>query len=256
MMRTVLVRLSLVALVAGLTAAVPFAQAAKPDDAGQQTITRQQADEIIQELKDIKLLLQRLTQSAPQAVPPAAEVKLPSVTGYMLGQPNAPVTMVEFTDLQCPYCRQFHVTAFDDIKKNYIDTGKLRYISLDFPLNIHPLAMPAAEAAQCAGAQGKYWEMRHTIFENNPHLTPGIFQTFAQDLKLNMKEFDTCVSSNRFAGTIAKEQEEGEAAGVTGTPTFVIGPTSATGLDGTRIVGVAPFAVYDAQIRKVLGGGK
>ena len=68
--------------------------------------------------------------------------------------------MVEFTDLQCPFCRQFMLTSFDEIKKNWIDTGKLRYISRDFPLDFHAQAMPAARAARCAGEQGKFWEMR------------------------------------------------------------------------------------------------
>ena len=253
-MHKLLVRHSLAAVIAGLAAAVPFAQAAKPADTG--TITRQQADEMIQELKQIRLLLQRLTtpQQAPQGPPPSAEVKLPSITGYMLGQPNAPVTMVEFTDLECPFCRQFHMTAFEEIKKNYIDTGKLRYISLDFPLNIHPYAMQAAEAAQCAGEQGKFWEMRHVIFVNNPHLTPDSFETFAKNLKLNLARFDACVLAGKYAEQIAKDQEEGAEAGVSGTPTFIIGRTTATGLDGIRIVGAQPYPVFNAQIQKALAG--
>ena len=254
-MRKVLVRLSLVAAFAGLTAAVPFAQARKPA-AANQTITHQQADEIIQELRQIRLLLAARAaqpQPAPQAPPSNGRVKLPSISGYMLGQPNAPVTMVEFTDLQCPFCRQFHLTSFEQIKKNYIDTGKVRYISLDYPLSMHPLAMPAAEAAQCAGEQGKFWAMRHTIFLNNTHLTPTSFETFAKDLKLDLAKFNTCVSTNRYAAQIAKEQQEGVLAGVSGTPTFIIGRTSANGLDGVRIVGAQPYAVFDAQIREALG---
>ena len=252
-MRKVLVRLSLVAVIAGLAAAVPFAQAAKPADTG--TITRQQADEMIQELKQIRMLLQQLTrpQPAPQAAP-SANVTLPSISGYMMGQPNAPVTMVEFTDLECPFCRQFHMTAFEEILKNYIETGKVRYISLDFPLSIHPYAMPAAEAAQCAGEQGQFWQMRHTIFVNNAHLTPTIFDSFAKELKLNLTQFDACVTSKKYAARIAQDQQEGAMAGVSGTPTFVIGRTSAKGFEGVRVVGAQPYAVFEAQIQKALGG--
>ncbi|MDE3156439.1 MAG: DsbA family protein [Acidobacteriota bacterium] len=256
-MRRSLVRLSLVAVIAGLAGAVPFAQADRPADQ-QETITRQQADEIIQELKQIRMLLQRVTTpqpaQAPQGPAPSAEVKLPSVSGYMLGSPIAPVTMVEFTDLECPFCRQFHMTAFEQIKKNFIDTGKLRYISLDFPLNIHPYAMQAAEAAQCAGEQGKFWEMRHIIFVNNPHLTPDSFETFAKDLKLNLERFDACVLAGKYAEQITKDQEEGAEAGVSGTPTFIIGRTTATGLDGVRLVGAMPYPFFEAAIQKALAG--
>ena len=80
--------------------------------------------------------------------------------------------MVEFTDLQCPFCRQFALTSFDEIKKNWIDTGKLRYISRDFPLDFHAQAMPAARAARCAGEQGKFWEMRLGLMRNANLLTP------------------------------------------------------------------------------------
>ena len=250
-MRNILVRLSLVAVIAGLAAAVPFAQAAKPADAG--TITRQQADEMIQELKQIRMLLQQLTRPAPRAAP-SANVTLPPISGYMMGQPNAPVTMVEFTDLECPFCRQFHMTAFEQIQKNYIETGKVRYISLDFPLSIHAYAMPAAEAAQCAGEQGQFWQMRHTIFVNNEHLTPTIFDTFAKDLKLNLTQFDACVTSKKYAARIAQDQQEGTLAGVSGTPTFVIGRTSAKGVEGVRVVGAQPYAVFEAQIQKALAG--
>lgn len=226
---------------------------------GGQTITREQANEIIQELRDIKTLLQRMAvpqPAAPQGPPPSQTVTLPSIAGYMLGSPTAPVTMVEFTDLQCPFCRQFHMTAFEQIQKTYIDTGKVRYISLDFPLSIHPFAMPAAEAEQCAGAQGQFWQMRHTIFLNNAALTPASFETFATELKLDLPKFNACVAANTYAAQIAKDQQEGAAAGVSGTPSFVIGRTSARGLTGVRMVGAQPFAVFDAQIRAVLNNSK
>jgi protein-disulfide isomerase len=245
---------------AALAASLPAllaAQTKAPATGADQTITRRQADEIIQELRDIKTLLQRMAvpqPAAPQGPPPSQHVTLPSVAGYMLGSPTAPVTMVEFTDLQCPFCRQFHMTAFEQIKKNYIDTGKVRYVSLNFPLSMHPFAMPAAEAAECAGAQGKFWDMRHTIFVNNANLTPGSFETFATDLKLDLSKFNACVNANTYAAQIAKDQQEGALAGVSGTPTFVIGRTSAQGLDGVRMVGAQPYAIFDAQIRSLLGG--
>ena len=84
----------------------------------------------------------------------------------MLGRADAPVTLVEFTDLECPFCRSFHVGAFEKVKQTYIDSGKVRFVSFDFPLDIHPNARPAALAVRCAGEQGKFWEMRHLVTVN------------------------------------------------------------------------------------------
>src|SRR5262245_15693319 len=115
----------------------------------------QQNDQILQELRAIRQLLEKLagplgaTAPANAGVPGAnAPVKLSELGGFVLGKADAPLTMVEFTDLQCPFCRQFHITTFEQLKKDYIDTGKLRYFALDFPLeSLHPLAMQAARAA-------------------------------------------------------------------------------------------------------------
>ncbi len=172
----------------------------------------------------------------------------------MLGKPDAPLTMVEFTDLQCPFCRQFHITAYEQIKKDYIDTGKLRYISRDFPLaQLHPLAQAAAKAGRCAGDQGKFWEMRHTILVNNPQLTPASFDTFAQDLKMNVAAFKACEADPaKFQAELQKDEADGAAAGISGTPSFIIGRTSASGLDGIRVVGAQPYAAFDAKLKALL----
>ncbi len=82
----------------------------------------------------------------------------------MLGDPGAPVTIIEFSDFQCPFCQKFHSETFPQIKKTYIDTGKVRFVYRDFPLSFHPGAQPAAEAAECAHAQGKFWEMHEALF--------------------------------------------------------------------------------------------
>ena len=221
---------------------------------------QQQNDQILQELRQIRQLLEKLAGplgqqgAAPTAAPTDDHVKLGPVTGYMLGKPDAPLTMVEFTDLQCPFCRQFHITAYEQIKKDYIDTGKLRYISRDFPLaQLHPLAQAAAKASRCAGDQGKFWEMRHTILVNNPTLTPTSFDTFAQDLKMNVAAFKACEADpTKFQAELQKDETDGAAAGVSGTPSFIVGRTSASGLDGIRIVGAQPYAAFDAKLKALL----
>src|SRR5471032_2808828 len=193
----------------------------------------QQNDQILQELKAIRQLLEKLAGPLGQPgapVPTAAaapaddHVRLAAVTGMVLGKPDAPLTMVEFTDLQCPFCRQFHVTAYEQIKKDYIDTGKLRYISRDFPLDtIHPYAISAARASRCAAEQGRFWEMRHTILVNNAALTNDIFATFAQDLKLNVPNFKTCTAdASRLQADLQQDLGDAGGVGVSGTQTFVI----------------------------------
>ena len=243
--------------------AVVVALAAGTSTASAQSL-QQQNDQILQELRAIRQLLEKLAgpvNGQPGApVPTAAaapvndNVKLANVTGYVLGKADAPLTMVEFTDLQCPFCRQFHTQAFEQIKKEYIDTGKLRYISRDFPLDsIHPYALAAARAARCAADQGKFWDMRHAILVNNATLNNDVFATFAGDLKMNVNTFKTCTAdASKFQADIQKDLSEGNAVGIQGTPSFVIGKTSANGLDGVRFVGAQPYAQFDAKLKELL----
>jgi protein-disulfide isomerase len=232
--------------------------------AAQQSL-QQQNEQILQELRAIRQLMEKLAGPlngapggpVPTAAAPAPvndNVKLTNVTGYVLGKADAPLTMVEFTDLQCPFCRQFHTTAFEQIKKDYIDTGKLRYISRDFPLDsIHPYAQAAARASRCAADQGKFWDMRHAILVNNATLSNDVFATFAADLKMNVNTFKACTAdTSKFQVEIQKDLSEGSAVGIQGTPSFVIGKTSANGLDGVRFVGAQPYAQFDAKLKELL----
>src|SRR5438046_10738064 len=102
------------------------------------------------------MLLERLTTPQPSGSPQPQTGKVTNMKGYVLGRPDAPLTMVEFTDLQCPYCRQYVTVTFEEIKKNWIDAGKLRYISRTFPLDFHPQAIHAARAAPCPGREGNF----------------------------------------------------------------------------------------------------
>jgi protein-disulfide isomerase len=239
------------------------AQSASPQPAPAQFPQDQQ---VLDELKKIRQLLQLIEQmiaqqNAPARAPGPTEDKTQlgsvTVTGTALGKSDAPLTMVEYTDLQCPFCRQFHVNVFDQIRKDYIDTGKLRYISRDYPLDmLHPLAQSAARAARCGANQGRFWEMRHGILVNNAHLTADTFTTLAQDLHLDVLAFTACLTDQtRFQTEIQKDVADGSAVGVTGTPSFVVGRSSAAGVtDGVRIVGAQPYGVFDTRFKELLGG--
>jgi protein-disulfide isomerase len=222
----------------------------------QTTITSQQADEILKELRAIRGAIERLQIAAPpqpQAPPPPPEkVKIANVSGYMLGRPDAPLTMVEFTDLQCPFCNRFALQTFDQLKKEYIDSGKVRFITRDYPLGFHPFALPAAKASRCAGDQGKFWELRNALVRNADKLSASFITQTAASLKIDMKAFEACTASAQYDPAIQKDVAEAGSCDVSGTPTFFIGKTSAQGIDGHRIVGAQPYALFQAKIEELL----
>jgi protein-disulfide isomerase len=224
--------------------------------AAAQTITTQQADQIIKELQLLRQAVERLqAPPAPQVQAPPAppeSVQIANVSGYMLGRPDAPLTMVEFTDLQCPFCNRFALQTFDQLKRDYIDTGKVRFISRDYPLDFHPQAMPAARASRCAGDQGKYWELREALVKNAPQLSAAFITQQAAALKLDMKQFDLCVKGTEYDSAINKDMTEGNGFAVNGTPTFFVGKTTAQGFEGFRIVGAQPYAVFQQRLDALL----
>jgi protein-disulfide isomerase len=220
--------------------------------------SKSKQDEILNELRQIRQLLEKLTTAPTVAQAPAPQpapaVKLAELGGNVIGKADAPLTMIEFTDMQCPYCRQFHLTTFDQLKKNYIDTGKLRYVSRDFPLDaIHPQAQAAAKAVRCAGEQGRFWDLRHQVLLNNAQLNPAMVSTLAEDLRLDMPAFRGCVDQPaRFDVDIKKDVTDGTSIGVSGTPSFVIGRSTPNGVDGVLLVGALPYTVFEARFKELL----
>ena len=215
-------------------------------------ITSEQAQDIVNELKQIRQLLEKM-QSGQQAQAPDDKVSYRfSPGGFSLGDARAPVVMVEYTDFQCPFCQQFHNTAFAQIKANYIDTGKLRFVSRDFPLDFHENARRAATAGRCAAEQGKYWEMRHLMIVNAEQLKADNLITYAANVKLDVPKFRSCLESDRFKAQIDQDIAEGEIAGVQGTPSFVIGRIENDKLEGVRLVGAQPYAQFDVRIQELL----
>jgi protein-disulfide isomerase len=203
-----------------------------------------------------ELILQELARirQALENVPGYDRVKLTNVSGDFLGSADAPLTMVEFTDLQCPFCREYHMTVFQQIKHEYIDSGKLRYFTRDFPLeSLHPLAIDAVRATYCARAQGKFWEMRHTILANNIDLKPGSFRDFAQTLRFDTAHFQACMDTTAAIDRQwQRDRGEGIAMGISGTPSFVIGRSGADGVDGIRLSGAKPYNVFKIKFEELL----
>ena len=224
-----------------------------PAIASAQTPTQQQMDEILKELKAIRQLLERQAQAVP-APPPTDRVRLGSSEGHTLGRSDAPIVMVEFTDLQCPFCSRFARTTFEEIRKAYIDTQKVRFITRDFPIpQLHPHAQIAARSSRCAEEQGKYWEMRTALVQNADKLSPAFITETGAGLKLEGKAFQACLDSTRFQSEIQKDIDVAGSVGITGTPSFVIGRANPDGsIEGVRVVGAQTFAAFEARFKELL----
>lgn len=210
-------------------------------------ITRSQADAILDELKQIRGLLE--AQVKPAVANPTAQKRTVRVqSGYSLGSDTAPLTLIEFTDYQCPFCRGFQNNTFDQIRKLYIDTGRLRFISRNLPLDIHPDAMRSAEAAMCAGDQGGYWPMRDFLFTSSSLSTERILES-ARNLKLDSEMFRACLDGEKHKTEILNDVNEAKALQINGTPAFVVGKTTTFGVEGYVTVGALSLAQFDAALK-------
>lgn len=193
------------------------------------------------------------TPSAP-AAPEATADPATADDDPTLGEDDAPVTVIEFTDYQCPFCGRHFTDTYGQIKKNYVDTGKVKYVVRDFPLSFHPHAQKTAEATECADDQGKFWQMHDKIFEtqatwsNSADVVPTLKQ-YAADLKLNTSTFNTCLDNGTHAAEVAKDMADGSSAGISGTPGFwILGPNGET----KNISGAYPYATFQAAIDAML----
>lgn len=173
----------------------------------------------------------------------------------MKGDPDAPVTIVEFSDYQCPFCRRFHNEVLPSIEKEYISTGKVRYIFRDFPLSFHKKAVPAAVSANCAGEQGKYWVMNDFLFNNPSKLDKESVLASAKELGLDYEKFKNCLSSNDYESEINNDFKKGREYGVKGTPSLFIGKTGdGDKMEAIYLRGLRPFDSIKPIIEKLLQG--
>ncbi len=181
----------------------------------------------------------------PPERPTPGPAEIPITDAYSIGEPDAPVTIIEYTDFQCPYCVRHYQQTYPQIVDQYVNTGLVRYVFKDFPLTqIHPQAIEAAEAARCALDQGAFLEMHDIIFArqqewsgNNP---VELFTGYAGQLGLNSDEFRECLTSNKYEEAVVADLQEGVALGVTGTPSFFI--------NGYSLTGAQPFEIFQQAI--------
>lgn len=170
---------------------------------------------------------------------------------------EAKVAIVEFSDFECPFCQRFHNDTFTSIKKDYIDTGKAVFVYRDYPLTFHePGATDAAMAGECVqelGGDKKFFEFADEAFKYTGSNNRTQLKQIAGQLGLDQNRFNDCLDNNRHAEEIKKDTADGSAAGVSGTPGFIVGTLNADGsVDGEVIAGAQPYAVFQAAIDRQL----
>jgi len=217
---------------------------------------------------EIKEMISEIEAKSSSPVPQPAQVPTPpsapqtfqvSFDGEPVkGNPDAPVTVVEFSDFQCPFCSRFFEQTLPLIQENYIDTGKIKFVYKDLPLDsLHPNARSAHIAAECADEEGKFWEYHDVLFQKqavwqrlaSSDLDITLSQ-FAVDLGMQAASFESCMESQDIADEVNQDTLEAARYGTTGTPTFFIG----TEKDGfIKMVGAQPYASFQRAIDAQLG---
>ena len=175
----------------------------------------------------------------------------------MKGNPQAGITIVEFSDFQCPFCARFHTMTLPLIEQNYVATGKVNFVYRDFPIQgIHPNAVPAALASECADDQGKFWEFHDLLFVNQKNwegleipVAMNAFKQYAVSIDLNMEEFNDCFDSGKYLAEVNADLEDGKKYGVTGTPGFFVGNEK---IGFVKIIGAQPYSTFQDVLDKML----
>jgi len=185
------------------------------------------------------------TQAAqPAQAPPQIDMEALVDDDTIKGDKNAPVTIVEWSDFECPFCTRFYQNTLGQIDEQYIKTGKVKLVYRDFPLGFHKNAQKAAEAAECADEQNKFWEMHDKLFDNGVSGGVSSFKQFASELDLDTSKFNDCLDSGKMADEVKKDLSDGSAAGIRGTPGFII--------NGQLVSGAQPFEAFKQVIEAEL----
>ena len=214
-----------------------------------------------EEIKEILTAIQKAP--APQPTQQPSQPNAPQIFQISLdddpfkGDPNAPVIVVEFSDFQCPFCSRFYQQTLPLIQENYIDTGKIKFVYRDLPLDsLHPNARLTHIAAECADEQEKFWEYHDVLFDKQSQWQrlsstdlPITLTQYAADLGIQTESFETCLESEEMANEVKKDVADATRYGSTGTPTFFVG----TEEDGfIKLVGAQPYAAFQAAIENYL----
>lgn len=204
----------------------------------------------------LKQFLERLGAAREGREAPFKEMLVGVDGGAVYGKANAKVTIVEFSDFQCPFCARYSNDTFPQIEREYIETGRVRYVFRDYPIEAsHPQAFKAHEAVHCAAEQGKRREMHKKVFANQRAMSVNDLTAHAVGLGLDKARFEKCLSQGTQSAKVRSAMSAGEQAGVRGTPTFFVGltePNSPNLKAVRRIVGAQPYGAFKAAIDELL----
>jgi protein-disulfide isomerase len=214
-------------------------------------ISEEDLDKALAKL-ELKLLQNKLPTQQP-----SAPVKISIDDDPIIGDPDAPITIVEFSDFQCPFCARFNAQTLPLILEEYIEQGKVKLVFRDFPIqSIHPNALPASVAAECANEQDKFKEMHDVLFEKQNEWNKvetsealSFFVQYATDMQLDQDTFESCLSSGKYIEEIKNDLDDGRDYGVSGTPGFFVGNDE---IGYVELKGAQPFEsfkkIIDAQL--------
>jgi len=242
-------------VVAAVWPAVGRAQQAADPQALQKRIDALEAGQkaILKELQEIKAQLK--PAAAPVTPPAASSMQVSIQNAASRGDTRAKLTIVEFSDFECPFCGRYTRDTFEQIQREYVDTGKVRYVFRNMPIEgSHPRAMGAAVAGECARQQGKFWEMHEQMFRNQRALaTPGLVMT-AKTLGLDVNAFERCLSSDAPKKKVLQDLADGSTLGAGATPTFFFGVDEKNGNLRVvqKITGAKTFPIFKTALDGLL----
>lgn len=173
------------------------------------------------------------------------------------GNPNAPITLIEYSDFTCGYCAKFFRETWPALNSKYVQTGLVRFIYRDFPRASHGPGLLAAVAARCAGEQDRYWQMHDRLFDGETPLRASELTRHANAIGLNDQAFSACLRDDRYVDAIFRDRAEGASLGLRGTPGFVLVRTKGSSQEEPLVIpGAFPFDVFDEEIERLLSSVK
>ena len=215
-------------------------------------ISQKELDNAIAEL-ELKILEKQLPTKQPSIPLEISEDNDP-----VIGNPDAPITIIEFSDFQCPFCARFHIQTLPTIMEEYIEKGSVKLVFRDFPIqSIHPNAVPASVAAECANEQGKFKQMHDILFEKQNEWSNletvyaiELFNQYSEQINLEQEQFSSCLSTAKYVKEIQNDLNDGRTYGVTGTPGFFIGNQE---MGFVELKGAQPFESFKKVIDRQIG---
>jgi protein-disulfide isomerase len=213
---------------------------------------RKSQGELAKRLDELSTEVAALRAGARQAMKPLDlnDAQFPS-----RGDAKAQVAIVEFSDFQCPYCHQHQQATLPGLDAKYLSTGKARYFFVDYPLSFHSHALEAAVVGACAHQQGAFWKMHDLLFENQSKLGPALYPKLAAAAGLDRGRFESCLQDPKIKRQISERTALGDAAGVQGTPAFLIGRLKDGILtDARALSGAQPLSRFEQVLDPYIAG--